>query len=172
MDDVIGNPIIGDVTVGPVEGTLADKPLVVKLQPVVIHAMALTTLIEHGMRQAKIMQDMLGQAEFALQRARDASNDGTGSVLKMIIPVMISRKQYLYREIQMWALVMEAAEIELNDLKPELDEIDAANAAKEALDGSKAGVSSGMAESEPCDYGSPRDECDGANDPDEIPEPA
>ena len=152
-DDVIGSPIIGDVTVGPVEGTLVDEPLVVKVQPVVMHAMALTTLIEHGMRQAKIMQEMLGQAEFALRRARDASNDGTGSVLKMIIPVMIGRKQYLQREIQMWALVMETAEIELNDLKPELDEIDAANAAKEALDGSSERLLGDVGEPEPASEG-------------------
>ena len=135
--DVIGDPIIGlgDVTAGPVEGTPADAPLVVKLDPVVMKGMALTTIIEHGMRQGRVIQEMLNQATFALERARAASNDGSGSVLKMVIPIMIGRKQYFAREMQLWALVMEAAEAELEDIRPAIEAIDAANKAKEEANG-------------------------------------
>lgn len=136
-EDIIGDPIIGlgDVTVGPVQGTPVDAPLVVKLDPVVMKGMALTTIIEHGMRQGRVIQEMLNQATFALERARAASNDGSGSVLKMVIPIMIGRKQYFAREMQLWALVMEAAEAELEDIRPAIEAIDAANAAKEEANG-------------------------------------
>lgn len=125
--DVIGDPVIGDPNIS--------EPLVVKVKPVVLHAMALTTLLEHGMKQSKVIQEMLNQATFALERARAASNDGPGSVLKMIIPIMIGRKQYFAREMQLWALVMEAAEAELEDIRPAIEAIDAANAAKEEANG-------------------------------------
>ena len=150
----------------PIEAELVEEPLVVKLPPVVMKGMALTTLIEHGMRQSKIIQGMLAQAAMALERARAASNDGPGGVLKMIVPIMIHRKQYLSQEIQMWGLVMEAAECDLEDIRPELDEIDRVRKTKEDLDG---GREEQLFDVEPCDCGRPCEECDGAHDPDEIP---
>lgn len=139
-----------------------DGPTVVKVPEVVMRGMALTTLLEHVMRQSKIIQDMLGQATFALERARAASNDGPGAVLKMIVPVMIHRKQFLAQEMQMWALIMECAEIQLEDIRPELDEIDRLNKERESDDNpneaggddDNAGIESGMGNGKPG-----RDDC-------------